>query len=93
MVYRLWPGSSRMAIYQWKVKESVVVQYTDCIFLVFSICQNPKEADSNAREGMDLPMSTSRQREQAPFSCVLYISSQKKRPRLRVYLSTSKDLD
>ena len=67
-----------MAVYQWKVQES-----NSCSFhtwmsqLLFTIYQNPKEVDPNAREGMDLPAKVRPhlQRVSTCFSHVLYIAS------------------
>lgn len=65
--------------------------------LIFSVCWDPEEVDSDASEGMDLVVrarvETSRQREQASF-CVLYIGcGQKVWPRLKVDLPTLEDPD
>ena len=62
--------------------------------LVYSICWNPEEVDSNASEGMSLPVRVMaiRQRASSSFFHVLYIScNQKVWPRFKVNLPTPND--
>lgn len=63
--------------------------------LLFHICQDPEEVDSNnASEEMDLLLRVggSRHKEQAFFFHVRYVGCQQKYPRLEVGRLTSKDL-
>jgi hypothetical protein len=64
--------------------------------LLFSECQNLKEAGSNASEGMDVSeqITKSRKREKTSFSHVLYIGChQKVQLSLKEDLHNSKDMD
>ena len=83
-----------MTVYKQKVHKSGSSQGW-MSSLVFSICWNPEEVDSNAGEGKDSPVRArararaSRQSKQAPFFRVLYIACQQEVwPRLNVDLPT-----
>jgi hypothetical protein len=78
-----------------KSKNPAVVWSTTLICqLVFSIHGNPKEAGSNASEGVDVLGRAKASRQKASFLLrVLYIGCQQVWLRLKIYFPLSKDLD
>lgn len=83
-------------MHAYKQKTPEVVQFTRLVpELVLSICWNPREAGSNAGEGVDLvgrQEQTGKEKETFLVH-VFYINYvQKVWPRLKIDLPTSKDL-
>jgi hypothetical protein len=77
-----------MAVYRQKAQKPSSYQSVKlAVLAVFSTCWNPRDVDSNGREGMNSSKREGRQRAKTSFFHVLFVDCQKKVwPRLKMDL-------